>query len=136
MSPSEVKPEEQAELCAETAALYGYARTNRPDVDVEPQHRALLAAGVNKRAIFTDLIISGLNADGQIQLRALVNTVGEGDTIVVDRLYRLGRNYYRIADLLSGLKARGVKVYVTDHSAASLAEQAMCAVGACTPSYL
>lgn len=131
MSGLELSQEEQAEFCTETAALYGYARTNRSDVDVEPQHRTLRAAGVNEGSIFTDLIVSGLNGDGQVQLRALVNAVREGDVIVVDHLYRLGRDYRRTTDLLTGLKERGVKVHSTAHGSAALIEQAVCAVGGC-----
>lgn len=96
--------------------MYGYARTNRPDVDVEPQHRALSEAGVQEERIFTDLVVSGLNTDGQTQLAALMGAVRAGDTIVVDHLYRLGRDPRRIGALLAELKERDVTVYATDHA--------------------
>lgn len=110
---------------------YRYARTNRPDVDVERQHWALQQAGVAEDAIYTDLVVSGLNQEGQTQLRVLVESVREGDTIIVDHLYRLGRSAPAVAALLADLQQRGVTVQAIDHSADGPLVLAGCAAGGC-----
>ena len=43
---------QRATLSDRAGSMYGYARTNRPDIDVEPQHRALREVGVREEAIF------------------------------------------------------------------------------------
>lgn len=48
MSPMELAGEHQAEHAAVAGSRYGYVRTNRPDVDVEQQHRALRDAGLQE----------------------------------------------------------------------------------------
>ncbi|QUY61511.1 recombinase family protein [Gulosibacter molinativorax] len=122
---------QRATLSDRAGSMYGYARTNRPDIDVEPQHRALREVGVREEAIFTDLVVSGLHMDGQTQLRTLLGVVRAGDTIVVDHLYRLGRDARRTGALLAELKHRDVMVSATDHVSSSLFARAGCAVGIC-----
>lgn len=131
MLNAELSRGQQAEVCAETAAVYGYARTNRPDVNVERQHQALRDAGVREDSIYTDLVVSGRDAEGQTQLQALLESVQPGDTIVVDHLYRLGRDADNISRLLAVLKEREVMLHVTDHDGDSDVTKATCAVGYC-----
>ena len=66
---------------------YGYARVSTLDQDPQLQLDALQRAGVDR--IFTDHA-SG-TATARPQLDALLERAGAGDTIVVWRLDRLGR---------------------------------------------
>lgn len=116
---------------------YGYSRTNRPDADLEAQHRALREAGIDQGFIVSDEVVSGLNRDGQTQLTKLLASVRSGDTVVVDHLYRLGRSASRTSAILAELKDRGVTVHVTSHDFDSDSDsdsaivQARCASGGC-----
>ncbi len=83
---------------------YGYARVSTLDQDPQLQLDALQRAGVDR--IFTDHA-SG-TATARPQLDALLERAGAGDTIVVWRLDRLGRNMKHLLDLVTDLEARNV----------------------------
>jgi len=133
MSHMELARGHQAEHAVDARSRYGYTRTNRPDVDAERQHRALRDSGVQEQAIFTDFVVSGRNSAAQTQLRALLSMVREGDTIVVDHLYRLGRDPIRVGELLAELKGRGVAIEITEHALGGELLLAVCALGVCPP---
>ena len=69
---------------------------------------ALIVAGVAQENIFVDQG-SGATA-ARPGLAALLATVAEGDTIVAWRLDRFGRSVLNLADLLDGLRTRGVTI--------------------------
>jgi DNA invertase Pin-like site-specific DNA recombinase len=78
---------------------------------VDQQNSALTAAGVSK--VFSD-VMSGAR-DDRPGLAALVDYVREGDTVVVWKLDRLGRNMLHILQTVKELTNRGVTlVSVTD----------------------
>jgi len=96
--------------------MYGYMRvsTTKRDDDgefvqsFELQRNALLGAGVLENNIFEDRI-SGAKAK-RIGLDALLSTVKEGDTILVWKLDRLGRNARHLLEIAEQMKARGVTI--------------------------
>jgi DNA invertase Pin-like site-specific DNA recombinase len=78
---------------------------------LDQQNEALAAAGVTK--VFSDLM-SGAR-DDRPGLAALLEYVREGDTVVVWKLDRLGRNTLHILETVKALTDRGVSlVSVTD----------------------
>ena len=78
---------------------------------LDQQNEALAAAGVTK--VFSDLMSAA--RDDRPGLAALLEYVREGDTVVVWKLDRLGRNTLHILETVKALTDRGVSlVSVTD----------------------
>ncbi|KUI22100.1 hypothetical protein AU195_06560 [Mycobacterium sp. IS-1496] len=89
----------------------GYVRVSTVAQTLEQQETALGAAGVTKT--FSDTM-SGAR-DDRPGLAALIDYVREGDTVVVWKLDRLGRNMLHILGTVKALTDRGVTlVSVTD----------------------
>ena len=89
----------------------GYSRVSTVDQTLDQQNAALGAAGVTK--VFSDTI-SGAR-DDRPGLAALMEYVRGGDTVVVWKLDRLGRNMLHILQTVKALTDNGVTlVSVTD----------------------
>ncbi|MGP8262858.1 MAG: recombinase family protein [Rhodoblastus sp.] len=78
--------------------IFGYARVSTDGQSVDAQVKALLAAGAEKVIRET---ASGAKTD-RAQLRRVISSLGEGDTLMVTRLDRLARS---TRDLLNSLDA-------------------------------
>jgi DNA invertase Pin-like site-specific DNA recombinase len=87
----------------------GYTRVSTVAQTLEQQNAALTAAGVAKA--FSD-IISGAK-DERPGLAALIDYVREGDTVVVWKLDRLGRNMLHILQTVKEFSDRGVTLIST-----------------------
>jgi DNA invertase Pin-like site-specific DNA recombinase len=83
----------------------GYARVSTADQDPALQLDAMRAAGCDP--VFVDRA-SGSRADRPELARAL-DYLRSGDTLVVWKLDRLGRNLGHLVDVLTGLHGRGVE---------------------------
>jgi DNA invertase Pin-like site-specific DNA recombinase len=94
-----------------SSAHVGYTRVSTVSQTLDQQNAALEAAGVTKT--FSDTI-SGAR-DDRPGLAGLIEYVREGDTVVVWKLDRLGRNMLHILQTVKELSKRGVTlVSVTD----------------------
>ena len=87
----------------------GYTRVSTVAQTLDQQNEALAAAGVTKT--FSDTM-SGAR-DDRPGLAALLDYVREGDTIVVWKLDRLGRNTLHILETVRLLTDRGVRLVST-----------------------
>jgi len=85
--------------------LIGYARVSTQDQNLELQREALNVAGCRK--LFEDKI-SGTRAD-RPGLGQALETLREGDTLVVWKLDRLGRSVKQLVDLVAGLQHHGIQ---------------------------
>ena len=85
--------------------LIGYARVSTQDQNLDLQTDALIKAGCKK--VFDDKM-SGSRAQRPGLERAL-ETLREGDTLVVWKLDRLGRSVKNLVDLVSDLHKQGVQ---------------------------
>jgi DNA invertase Pin-like site-specific DNA recombinase len=89
----------------------GYTRVSTVSQTLDQQNQALEVAGVEK--MFSD-VMSGAR-DDRPGLAALMEYVREGDTVVVWKLDRLGRNLFSILETVRTLADRGVRlVSMTD----------------------
>lgn len=89
----------------------GYTRVSTVTQTLDQQNEALQTAGVGK--VFSD-VMSGAR-DDRPGLDELMAYVREGDTVVVWKLDRLGRNMLHILQTVKELTGRGVTlVSVTD----------------------
>jgi DNA invertase Pin-like site-specific DNA recombinase len=96
----------------------GYTRVSTVSQTLDQQNEALTAANVTKT--FSD-IMSGAR-DDRPGLAALMDYVRTGDTVVVWKLDRLGRNLWHILQTVKELTERGVTlVSVTDGIDSSIA---------------
>jgi DNA invertase Pin-like site-specific DNA recombinase len=87
----------------------GYVRVSTIAQTLEQQNSALAAAGVAKT--FSDTM-SGAR-DDRPGLAALLDYVREGDTVVVWKLDRLGRNTLHVLETVKALTDRGVTLVST-----------------------
>lgn len=96
---------------AESGARIGYTRVSTVAQTLDQQNEALAAAGVVK--VFSD-VMSGAR-DDRPGLTSLLEYVRNGDTVVVWKLDRLGRNMLHILQTVQELSSLGVTlVSVTD----------------------
>ncbi len=82
----------------------GYARVSTLDQNLDGQMDALKAAGCER--IYTDMA-SGKNT-ARPELQKMIDTLREGDTVVVWRLDRLGRSTADLLGLVNGWAEKGV----------------------------
>lgn len=85
-------------------ARIGYARVSTADQGTAPQHAALEAAECDR--IFTDEGVSGTHAS-RPQLDAMLAHLRPGDTVVIWKFDRLGRNTRHLLELIESLQAKG-----------------------------
>jgi DNA invertase Pin-like site-specific DNA recombinase len=93
--------------------LLGYARVSTTDQDLTVQHQALKAAGV--ATIFEEKA-SGTKRDGRTELQKVLGVLGDGDTLVVTRLDRLGRSLRDLADVAHEIEEAGANLKVLEQS--------------------
>jgi DNA invertase Pin-like site-specific DNA recombinase len=99
--------------------LIGYMRVSKVDGSQvhDLQRDALLAAGVAEGQVYSDAC-SGKHED-RPGLAACLKALREGDTLVVWKLDRLGRNLRHLINTIHDLTSRGVGLKVlTGHGAA------------------
>lgn len=70
---------------------FGYARVSSKEQSLDRQLRALEEFGVERKDIFSDKA-SGKDFD-RPKYKQLVDTLREGDVLVIKSIDRLGRNY-------------------------------------------
>jgi DNA invertase Pin-like site-specific DNA recombinase len=85
--------------------LIGYARVSTSDQNIDLQIDALKKAGCEK--IYTDHGVSGSKMD-RPELNRALEICRSGDTLVVWRLDRLGRNLSHLVEVVTGLKDKGI----------------------------
>ena len=98
--------------------LIGYMRVSKADGSqvLDLQRDALLAAGVHAAHIYEDLASGRL--DARPGLTACLKALRKGDTLLVWKLDRLGRNLHHLVNTVHDLTTRGVGFQVlTGHGA-------------------
>ena len=98
----------------------GYARVSKADGNqsTDLQHDALLAAGVEVSRIYTDKM-SGRH-DQRPGLDACLKSLRSGDTLVVWKLDRLGRNLRHLVELVEILCDQGIGLQVLTGQGAAI----------------
>jgi DNA invertase Pin-like site-specific DNA recombinase len=100
--------------------LLGYARISRADgsQSLDLQHDALLASGVGENHIYEDKM-SGRH-DMRPGLEACLKALREGDTLIVWKLDRLGRNLRHLIELTEKLNAQNIGLKVLTGQGAAI----------------
>ena len=87
--------------------LVGYARVSRETQDLQLQLDAIEAAGCLKENIHVDKV-SGVKSERK-GLEACLDSLEEGDTLIIWRLDRLGRSMSHLVSLIDTLLKKGVR---------------------------
>lgn len=100
--------------------LVGYMRVSKADgsQSTSLQRDALVAAGVDEARIYEDLA-SG-SKDDRPQLAECIRSLREGDTIVVWKLDRLGRDLRHLVNLVHQLTEDGIGLKVLTGQGAAI----------------
>lgn len=95
-----------------SGALIGYMRVSKADgrQTLDLQHDALLEAGVVEKNIYQDQV-SG-RTDDRPGLGACIKALRDGDTLVVWKLDRLGRNLRHLVNTVQDLQSDGIGLRV------------------------
>ena len=98
----------------------GYSRVSKADGSqvLDLQRDALLAAGVRERHLYSDAA-SG-KKDDRPGLAACLQALREGDTLVVWKLDRLGRNLRHLVNVVHDLTSRGIGLKVLTGQGATI----------------
>lgn len=93
---------------------FAYARVSTTDQTTQNQIAEINAAGfvIAERHIFSDVISGSTLAAQRPQFSALLNKLDEGDTLVVSKLDRLGRDAIDIQQTIRNFERLGVSVIV------------------------
>src|SRR5699024_9580644 len=99
-------------MTGEGRMLIGYARVSKADGSqtTDLQRDALLAAGIDSEQIYEDQA-SG-KQDDRPQLAACLKALRHGDTLIVWKLDRLGRDLRHLVNVVHDLTDRGVGLKV------------------------
>lgn len=86
--------------------IYGYARVSTADQNLDRQKDALTKYGIDK--LYCEKM-SGTKKN-RPELDLMLETIQEGDTIVIESLSRLGRSVKNLAELMELLNEKGVRL--------------------------
>jgi DNA invertase Pin-like site-specific DNA recombinase len=100
--------------------LVGYMRVSKADGSqtTDPQRDALVAAGVDDERLYEDKA-SG-RRDDRPGLAACLKSLRAGDTLVVWKLDRLGRDLHHLVNTVHDLTARGIGLKVLTGQGAAI----------------
>ena len=90
----------------------GYARCSTTHQDTAAQTAELRGAGCVE--VFAEKVSSRAPLEKRHQLRACLETLREGDELVVSKLDRLGRSQVEVINLLADLQEKGIQIRTLD----------------------
>ena len=90
--------------------IFGYARVSTQDQNLDTQIEALTQYGCDK--IFQDKV-SGISIQ-RLALNEMLSTLREGDTVVVARFFRLGRNKDHLINLVNEFATKNIHFKALD----------------------
>ena len=94
-------------------AIFAYSRVSTNEQTAENQKLEILRAGFNVDYWFEDVGVSGKTiASQRPQFSMLIDKIRDGETIVVSKLDRLGRDAIDILSTVKLLSERNIKVIV------------------------
>ena len=88
----------------------GYTRVSTASQDAQLQLDALVAAGGQKRDVFSDVTSGSRTAIERPGMKRLLDYLESGDTVVVWRIDRLGRSLIDVLNTVNLLRDKGVKI--------------------------
>lgn len=101
-------------MTTNTGRLIGYARVSTAEQDEAYQRDKLISAGVQGRDIYVDHGVSGTKTSRPAWDQMIENGLQSGDTLVVWKLDRMGRNSGHVITTIEALVSRGINVRTLD----------------------
>ena len=116
----QIAPSVRSFLMVGAHMLIGYVRVSKSDGSqtLSPQRDALLAAGVGPKRIYEDLA-SG-RSDARPGLAACLKALQPGDTLMLWKLDRLGRDLRHLVNTVEDLRVRGIGLKVLTGAGAQI----------------
>lgn len=113
-------------VASSTGRVFGYGRVSTSDQTSENQRVELEAAGYAIKAArwFADSISGKVPAMQRPQFAKLVDRIEAGDTLVVSKLDRIGRDMLDVEATIGALEGRGVAVVVLQLGSTDLTSSA------------
>jgi putative DNA-invertase from lambdoid prophage Rac len=106
-------------------ATFGYGRVSTQDQTTDNQRMEIERAGYSIDYWFADEGVSGaVLASQRPQFRQMLSKIRAGESLVVTKIDRLGRDALDIQSTVKQLKALGVRVFVTQLGATDLTNSA------------
>ena len=106
-------------------ATFGYGRVSTQDQTTDNQRLEIERAGYSIDYWFADEGVSGaVLAAQRPQFREMLTKIRRGESLVVTKIDRLGRDAVDIQQTVKQLKALGVRVFVTQLGATDLTNSA------------
>ena len=93
-------------------AFVGYARVSSTGQSLDVQQDKLNSAGCSK--VYQEKH-TGITAD-RTQLKAVMDYVRDGDSLVITKLDRLARSTFHLTEIAERLKGKGVELVVLDQN--------------------
>lgn len=93
--------------------IFAYGRVSTKDQTTDNQKLEIERAGFNVDFWFADEGVSGkIHASQRPQFNALLGKIRDGETLVVSKLDRLGRDAQDVGSTIKALAVRGIEVIV------------------------
>jgi putative DNA-invertase from lambdoid prophage Rac len=93
-------------------AVFAYARCSKETQTTENQRIEIESAGYKADYFYSDTISGKTSASQRPQFMALLEKIRDGETLVVSKLDRIGRDAQDVGATIKMLAARGIKVVV------------------------
>ena len=94
-------------------AIFAYGRVSTKDQASENQRQDIEKAGIKVDFWFADEGVSGkIHASQRPQFKALLSQIRDGETLVVSKLDRLGRDAQDVGATIKALAKRRIEVIV------------------------
>ena len=91
---------------------FGYGRVSTVQQDTENQRLELLQAGCHIDFWFADIVSGKVHASQRKEFNEMLTKIRDGETLVVTKLDRLGRDAVDILQTVKKLAARDIRVIV------------------------
>ena len=106
-------------------AIFAYGRVSTTDQTTENQRQEIERAGYNVEYWFADEGIRGkVHASQRAQFKALTGQIRDGETLIVSKLDRLGRDAQDVGATIKALAVRNIEVIVLQLGKLNLASPA------------
>ena len=106
-------------------AVFAYTRVSRNDQNHENQCQEIRSAGYTVDYCFADIGVSGsMQASARPEFQKLMSQIRNGETLIVSKLDRLGRDAIDVGQTVKLLQEREIKVIVLQLGAVDLTSPA------------
>ena len=93
-------------------AVFAYLRVSKSELNVENQRMEIESSGIKVDYWFSEVVSGSVSTSLRTEFQRLLGQIRDGETIVVSRLDRLGRDAIDVMSTVKLLEERNIKVIV------------------------